>query len=102
METVNNRNTLPENHDLKQLFEAAEQGDTQAQCCLSVMYTNGGGMPQNDVMAYIWANLAAAHGNEKARKLEDELRARMSDEEVAEGQKCSTEIQERIESSTSE
>ncbi len=35
------------------------------------MYYNGKGVPQDDVLAYMWFNLAAAQGYENAKKLRD-------------------------------
>ena len=65
------------------------------------MYANGDGVPQDDIQAYTWANLAAALGNEKAFELKGELRPGMSPEEVAEAQELSAELFDRIESSKS-
>ena len=40
--------------------KAAEQGDADAQGTLGVMYSMGQGVPQSDVEAYFWLDLAAA------------------------------------------
>ena len=40
--------------------KAAEQGDVAAQGTLGVLYSIGQGVPQNDVEAYYWLDLAAA------------------------------------------
>ena len=39
---------------------AAEQGHAPAQYNLGVMYYNGDGVPQDNVLAHVWANLAAS------------------------------------------
>lgn len=66
------------------------------------MYAKGKGVMEDNVKAYAWINLAAAQGEEDAIKLKDELRPMMSAEQVAEAQKLSTELWERIGSSKSE
>jgi TPR repeat protein len=40
--------------------KAAEQGDVTAQGTLGVLYSIGQGVPQNDVEAYFWLDLAAS------------------------------------------
>jgi TPR repeat protein len=50
-----------------QVFKiVAEQNHAAAQYNLGVMYSFGRGVPQDYVQAYMWFNLAAAQGNEKA------------------------------------
>lgn len=44
---------------------AAEQGVDRAQNNLSVMYGTGRGVREDYVLAHMWANIAAANGNEK-------------------------------------
>ena len=41
---------------------AAEQGYAAAQFNLGVMYASGQGVPEDDVTAYAWLNIAAAQG----------------------------------------
>ena len=65
---------------------AAEQGHTNAQFNLGLMYTNGEGVPQDYVSAHMWLNLAAAAGNEDARKARDSVAANMTREQIAEAQ----------------
>ena len=43
-------------------------------------------MPQDDVSAHMWLNLAAATGNEDARKALERVAARMTREQIAEAQ----------------
>ena len=40
--------------------KAADQGDADAQATLGVLYSMGQGVPQSDVEAYFWLDLAAA------------------------------------------
>jgi TPR repeat protein len=42
----------------------AKKGFAKAQYNLGVMYANGRGVPQNNVYALMWVNLAAANGRE--------------------------------------
>ncbi|MFO7853726.1 MAG: SEL1-like repeat protein [Paracoccaceae bacterium] len=51
-----------------------------AQANLGAMYANGRGVPQDDVLAHMWKNLAAAQGNEGARRNRDRLAERMTRE----------------------
>jgi TPR repeat protein len=43
--------------------KAAEQGDTNGQCSLGVMYDNGNGVAQDYAEAAKWYSKAAARGN---------------------------------------
>ena len=54
-------------------------------------------MPQDYVLAHKWFNLAATGGYEIAAKLRDKSAKQMTPEQIAEGQKLSREIFERIE-----
>ena len=56
----------------------AEQGDAQAQFNLEVMYYHGEGVPQDDVQAYAWLNIAAAQGDKKAAEPRDRVGQRMT------------------------
>ena len=47
------------------------QGNANAQNNLGLMYRNGRGVPQDYVSAHMWLNLAAATGDEDARKARD-------------------------------
>ena len=75
---------------------AAEQGHASAQRNLGLMYPNGEGVPEDYVQGYAWANLAAAQGAEGAKILRDNLRSRMTREQVEEAQELSREIDARI------
>ena len=104
---------VPENdvEAMKWYRKAAEQGDAEAQFNLGYMYANGEGVGRDYVKAYIWANLAAAQGGDRivkpeelvgggeSIKFKDWLRKKMPAEQVAEAQKLSVELFNRIESS---
>ena len=67
--------------------KAAEQGHAEAQRVLGRMYAEGDGVPEDYVEAYMWFNIAAAHGNEyTAKSFIDKLLAKMSQEQIAEAQ----------------
>ena len=78
--------------------KAAEQGDTKAQVNLATMYNAGEGVPENYILAYKWSNLAAARGSEQARDLKNELRKRMTREQIAEAQQLSIEWEQSVSS----
>ena len=68
-----------------------EQGYATAQSNLGNMYANGQGVPEDDVLAYMWWNLAAAQGYEDAQGNKDILEQQMSREQIAEAQRLSRE-----------
>lgn len=82
---------------MKWFRRAAEQGLAVAQYNLGVMYGRGLGVPQDDVQAHMWFNLAAARGNETAEKLREEVAARMTPAQIDEGQRLAREKHEWIE-----
>jgi TPR repeat protein len=55
------------------------------------MYANGNSDSKDDIVAYMWCNLAAAQGNVEARELKNTLAGRMTREQIAEAQKMSRE-----------
>ena len=70
----------------------ADQGDADAQSMLGLMYDNGQGVPKDDVLAYMWRNLAAAGASdadtrERAAKARDALATMMTPAQVTEAQK---------------
>ena len=69
---------------------AAEQGDLPAQSNLGLMYSNGDGVPQNNVRAYVWFSIAAAQGNETARTNRDIISERLTPDQLARGQDMAT------------
>ena len=55
------------------------------------MYDNGEGVPEDDVLAYMWFNLAAAQGDEAAESGKAGIEWRMTREQIAEAQRLSRE-----------
>ncbi len=72
--------------------KAAEESlvpNAEAQRALGSMYAEGAGVPKDTLLAYMWWNLAAASGNESAKKKRDDLETRLTPEQIAEAQKLS-------------
>lgn len=90
---------LAEDQEIKKLRQAAEQGDAGAQFTLGGLYARGEGALKDYVQAYAWHVLASAQGEEHGFKLKDELRPKMSTEQVSEAQKLAAVLSERIEPS---
>ena len=73
--------------------QAGDQGLDFAQCNLGALYHNGDGVPRNYIEAYKWESLAAAQGNESAKKylgIDEEVL--MTAPEVAEAQQLAAEF----------
>ena len=58
---------------------------------LAFMYLAGDGVPEDNVLAYMWYNLAAAKGNEVAQVLKYFIEEEMTREQIAEAQRLSRE-----------
>ena len=73
----------------------AEQGDAEAQFNLGVMYANGEGVPQDDVTAYMWYNLAASRSTgevrDRAVQTRDLAETRLTASQRAEAQRLARE-----------
>ena len=65
----------------------AEQSNAYAQYYLGLMYLNGHGVPQDYVMAHMWANIAAANGHENAVEARAFLEKRMTVADISEAQR---------------
>ncbi len=55
------------------------------------MFYEGQGTPKDNVMAYVWWNIAAAHGNESAANNRGIIEKDMTPNQIAEAQKLSKE-----------
>ncbi|MDD2714678.1 MAG: tetratricopeptide repeat protein [Candidatus Wallbacteria bacterium] len=80
---------------LQKNLKEAESGDAASQFNLGAAYETGLGVPQDYVKAHFWWNLAAASGNQEARKNRDTVAMKMTAEQVAEAQKMATEWTEK-------
>ena len=56
----------------------------------------GEGVPEDYVVAYAWFNLASAQGNEGAIGARDNLRTRMTPDQIARAQELSATLFDRI------
>jgi uncharacterized protein len=77
---------------------AADQGHSMAQLFLSILYISGRGVPQDYVLAHMWANLAASRmppsvkeGYDEAIKRRNALATRMTPAQIAEAQRLARE-----------
>ena len=71
--------------------KSGDQGHAPAQLALSSAYYDGEGVPKDLVIAYMWANLAAAQGNFGAKATREALKKEMTPAQIAEGQRLSRE-----------
>ena len=67
--------------------KAAEQGNASAQFILGNMYSNGEGVPQDYVTAYMWYDLAGSTGNKLGVEYRDKIAKRMTPADVSEAQR---------------
>ena len=66
------------------------------------MYLRGEGVPQDEVQSFAWFNIAAAAGYKDAEEMKATIRSRMTAAQVAEAQRLSSVLFNRIESSASQ
>ena len=64
----------------------ADQGYASAQYNLGVMYENGKGDLQDNVMAHMWYNIASANGHDEAGEWRDERAGQMTTEVISKAQ----------------
>ena len=70
---------------------AADQGFAEAQVSLSFIYANGIGVPQDLVLAHLWSNLAATHGQAGGAENRDLFATLMTPDQIAEAQRLARE-----------
>ena len=76
---------------INELLAAAEDGVADAEYDVALMYATGLGAPQDNVLAHMWFNLAALHGNRRARDERSDIAYDMSEAEVATAQRLARE-----------
>lgn len=69
----------------------AERRNPDAQRMLGIMYQEGLGVRQDDVLAYMWLELSAGAGDSKAREARDKLEQKMAPDQIAEGKRLARE-----------
>jgi len=70
---------------------AAEQGVTEAQGNLGIMYSGGYGVQQDIVVALMWFEIAAANENVRELKNRDMLAEEMTPSQIEKAQKLARE-----------
>jgi hypothetical protein len=70
---------------------SAEQGNTEAQMMLGILYAEGEGVLQNYVEAHKWFNLSASRGNAQAKKARDKVAEKMTPEQISAAQRLAAE-----------
>lgn len=76
---------------LKEMRADAKQGDADAQYNLGFMYAEGLGVSRNYVLAYMWADLAAAQGDQDAIELREKLFMSMTPSQIIKAHKTARE-----------
>ncbi len=76
---------------LEILLPLAHRGDPVAEEILGFMYAKGNGVQQDNVLAHMWWSLAAAQGNEIARKNRDIVLKLMTPDQIAEAERLARE-----------
>ena len=76
---------------LEEVRTCAEQGNARAQATLGIRYAAGTGLPVDNVLAYMWLNLAAAQGATMAPAFRDLTAQKMTREQIAEAQRLTRE-----------
>jgi TPR repeat protein len=66
--------------------EAADQGHSRAQVRLAHLYSEGKGVSQDYVQAYMWLNLAAARGESIAEEMRGYVASKMTANQIASAQ----------------
>ncbi len=74
------------NSDFQETKILAEQGFAKAQYNLALMYCNGQGVKQDNIMAYAWASKALVQGESDAKKLIKYLENKMTSEQIRKAQ----------------
>ena len=79
--------------------DAAERGDPSGQYLLGLMYDKGQGVERDDVLAYKWLNLAAAHApirnRERYLRIRNAVASKMSLNQIVEGQRLAIDWRRR-------
>jgi len=76
---------------LRILRPIAEQGNAYTHTVLGNMCEYGQGVEQDNVLAHMWFNLAAAQGDTDAVRLRDDVASRMTPDQIAEAQNLARE-----------
>jgi TPR repeat protein len=80
---------------LKWFRKAAEQNDARAQVLLGACYADGQGAAKDYVESYKWGLLALAQGGDSATQLVAIMEAKITKDQIAEGQKLARNFKSR-------
>ncbi len=91
-------NFLPQDYReaIKWYTLSAEQGNAHAQNALGLMHETGHSVSENQIIAYVWFNLASIYDHSEARENRDSVVEKLSDKELIKAQELSQEFYERI------
>ena len=78
------------NKQVDALIKKANKGDVEAQYSLGLIYREGRNVQVDYVAAYMWLNIARAHGDAKSRDDLKTLTALMNNQQIAQGQKLAS------------
>jgi hypothetical protein len=81
---------------LEHFTRAAEKNHMESEFQLGIFYRDGLATPRNRETAYLWLNIAAAHGHTEALALRERLTMVMSSEEISRAQEASTEAMKKL------
>ena len=73
-------------------IEAAEQGLDWAQYFLAQLHRRGAGVPFDQTLAYAWLNIAASAGNNTAANERNQLRAKLTKDDISKAQDISLKL----------
>lgn len=76
--------------------KSANQGNRGGQNALAMMYASGRGVAEDHVRAFAWHDLAAKQGSGAGSRLRDKLQVEMTAGQIAEAERLSAELSERI------
>ena len=70
---------VPQDYEtaVKWYTRAAEQGDSNAQNNLGMIFANGQGVPEDFIYAHMWFSISALNGNANGRKSREIIEKRM-------------------------
>ena len=82
--------------DLKEAVKwyrkAADQGLAVAQDSLGIRYHHGEGVPEDEVTAYAWYNIAAVNGHANSKKNKADIAKSMTPGQIAKGEALAKEM----------
>jgi TPR repeat protein len=78
--------------------KGALQGYATAQCILGMLYTEGIGVPKNEILGYAWTDQAAKQGNPQAIKTKNSMLAcpTFRKNSLAQGEALSVALEKRL------